>query len=60
MKTFLAHLRDIAISFFFALFPVYVLFLVIRQLRTSSLLVPFVLEKSYITDNDVALDFCAP
>jgi uncharacterized membrane protein len=31
MKTFLSHLRDIAISGFFALLPVYVLFIVIAK-----------------------------
>jgi hypothetical protein len=35
MKTFLAHLRDIAISGFFALLPVYVLFVVITKAYTS-------------------------
>ena len=31
MKTFLGHLRDIAVSGFFALLPVYVLFIVIAR-----------------------------
>jgi uncharacterized membrane protein len=35
MKTFLAHLRDIAVSGFFALFPVYVLFIVISKALTA-------------------------
>jgi hypothetical protein len=35
MKTFLAHLRDVAISGFFALFPVYVMFVVITKAYTS-------------------------
>jgi len=35
MKTFLAHFRDIAISGFFALFPMYVLFIVITKAWTS-------------------------
>jgi len=35
MKTFLAHVRDIAISGFFALFPMYVLFIVITKAWTS-------------------------
>lgn len=35
MKTFLAHVRDIAISGFFALFPIYVLFIVITKAWTS-------------------------
>jgi len=35
MKTFLAHLRDVAISGFFALFPLYVLFVVITKAYTS-------------------------
>ena len=34
MKTFLAHFRDIAISGFFALFPMYVLFIVITKAWT--------------------------
>jgi len=35
MKTFLAHLREVAISGFFALFPVYVLFILITEAWTS-------------------------
>jgi len=35
MKTFLAQFRDIAISGFFALFPMYVLFIVITKAWTS-------------------------
>jgi hypothetical protein len=35
MKTFLAHFRDIAISGFFALFPMYVLFIVITKAWSS-------------------------
>jgi uncharacterized membrane protein len=35
MKTFLAHLREVAISGFFALFPVYVLFVIITKAWTS-------------------------
>lgn len=35
MKTLLAHLRDIAISGFFALFPLYVLFIIITKAWTS-------------------------
>ena len=35
MKTFLAHVRDIAVSGFFALFPMYVLFIVITKAWTS-------------------------
>jgi hypothetical protein len=35
MKTFLAHVRDIGISGFFALFPMYVLFIVITKAWTS-------------------------
>ena len=35
MKTFLAHLRDVAISGFFTLFPVYVLFIVITKAWTA-------------------------
>jgi hypothetical protein len=35
MKTFLAHLREVAISGFFALFPVYVLFILVTKAWTS-------------------------
>jgi hypothetical protein len=35
MKAFLAHLRDIAISGFFALFPLYVLFIIVTKAWTS-------------------------
>jgi hypothetical protein len=35
MKTLLAHIRDVAVSGFFALFPVYVLFIVITKEWTS-------------------------
>jgi len=35
MKTFLAHVREVAISGFFALFPVYVLFVIITKAWTS-------------------------
>jgi hypothetical protein len=35
MKTFLAHLRGVAISCFFALFPIYVLFIIITKAWTS-------------------------
>lgn len=31
MKTFLAKLRDVAISGFFALFPIYVVFLIFTE-----------------------------
>jgi hypothetical protein len=35
METFLAHLREVAISGFFALFPVYVLFILVTKAWTS-------------------------
>src|SRR5258705_9928649 len=35
MKTFLGHLRDIAISGFFALLPLYVLFIVLAKVWKS-------------------------